>query len=400
MGQNWGQPQPPQPRARSNRGIWITCGVVLVVFLCIGGFLLLGGLGALAAYFGSNANDLSVELTTPPSVPSGQSFQVTARLKNEGDAALTVDEIRLPDTILNGARLTGTDPSNTGQTDYDDATGYAFSIPLEPGEERSVVFSFQALQPGSYSGTTNVMIGQDAREASLLVVVTAGEQVNLPTQPSVTATSSTTGTLPASRIPYNAVVQIIALVNLDGSVQAGWTGSGSLISPDGLILTNAHVVLSDPYYHVEDLVVALTVAQDAPPEARYYAQVLQADAALDLAVIKITTDLDGNPVDLAALNLPTVPLGDSDQLSLGDSLVIIGYPGIGGETITLTRGEVSGFTSDRGYGNRSFIKTSAAIAGGNSGGLAANENGQLVGVPTQVGYGGEGEIVDCRALAD
>ena len=63
------------------------------------------------------------------------------------------------------------------------------------------------------------------------------------------------------------------------------------------------------------------------------------------------------------------PLGDSDALHLGDDILILGYPGIGGETITLTRGEVSGFhLCKRGYGNRAFIKTSATIAGGNSGG--------------------------------
>jgi hypothetical protein len=95
-----------------------------------------------------------------------------------------------------------------------------------------------------------------------------------------------------------------------------------------------------------------------------------------------------------------VTLGDSDALRLGDALTILGYPGIGGETITLTRGEVSGFTSESGRGDRSFIKTSATIAGGNSGGLAANTAGELIGVPTQLGYGGEDEFVDCRVLAD
>ena len=219
---------------------------------------------------------------------------------------------------------------------------------------------------------------------------------------SSTQPSSQTSFTPASpdHIPYEAVVQIIAMVNLDGNIQPGWSGSGSIISPDGLILTNAHVVLSDAYYTVDHLIIALTVAQDAPAQPTYLAEIFQADAALDLAVLRITKDLNNNPVDPSKLNLPFVPLGDSDKLQLGDPLTILGYPGIGGETITLTRGEVSGFTGDRVYGNRSFIKTSATIAGGNSGGMATNSRNELVGVPTQVGYGGEGEIVDCRALAD
>lgn len=204
----------------------------------------------------------------------------------------------------------------------------------------------------------------------------------------------------ARHIPYNSVVQIIAMIDLDGERQPGWSGSGSIISPDGLILTNAHVVLSDEYYQVQQLVIDLTLAPDQSPQPAYLAEVIQADASLDIAVIRIVADLDGNPVNAASLNLPAVSLGDSDQLQLGDPLTILGYPGIGGETITLTSGEVSGFTADRSYGNRAFIKTSAAIAGGNSGGLTANEQGELVGIPTQVGYGGEGEVVDCRALAD
>jgi S1-C subfamily serine protease len=201
-------------------------------------------------------------------------------------------------------------------------------------------------------------------------------------------------------IPYEAVVQILAIVDVDGQEDVGWSGSGSIISPDGYILTNAHVVLSDRYYTVKYLVVAMTVAQDAPPEPRYRMDLLQVDQPLDIAVGRITADKDGNPIDPASLNLPTVPLGASDTLNLGDPLTIIGYPGIGGETITLTRGEVSGFTSDPAYGNRAFIKTSATIAGGNSGGLASNNQGELIGVPTQLGYGGGDQYIDCRVLAD
>ena len=199
---------------------------------------------------------------------------------------------------------------------------------------------------------------------------------------------------------YEAVVQIIALVDMDGDTVEGWTGSGSIISSDGLILTNAHVVLSDKFYDVKGLIVALTTNPDYPAEARFRAEVLQVNEGLDLAVIRVTTDLDGNPLDHATLNLPAVPLGDSDALELGGDLTIMGYPGIGGATITLTSGKVGGFTSEGGVGQRAFIKTSATIAGGNSGGLAVNQNEELIGVPTQLGYGGDDQFVDCRVLAD
>lgn len=220
-----------------------------------------------------------------------------------------------------------------------------------------------------------------------------------------TATLNPTGTPKPSptawAIPFEGVVQILAMYyDQGGDLQVGWTGSGTIISSSGLVLTNAHVVLSDPYYQVDELVVALTVSEDSEPVWSYFAEVLQADEALDIAVIQITHDLDGNPV-AGDLGLPFVPLGDSDLLSLGDPVTILGYPGIGGINITLTSGQVSGFTSELGRDDpRAFVKTDATIAGGNSGGLAADANGLLIGIPTQLGYGGEDQFIDCRVLAD
>ncbi len=200
---------------------------------------------------------------------------------------------------------------------------------------------------------------------------------------------------------FRATVQIIALVKEGGRFQPLWTGSGSILTPDGLILTNAHVASDpDPQYRPDALGVAITVRSDDAPELRYLAEIRAIDYDLDLALIQIVSDLSGNPVDPRQLGLTYVPLGDSDALELGDLLHILGYPGIGGETITFTEGVVSGFTREPGVEGRAYIKTDATIAGGNSGGLAANLNGEIIGVPTQVGYGGAERFADCRYLAD
>jgi S1-C subfamily serine protease len=202
-------------------------------------------------------------------------------------------------------------------------------------------------------------------------------------------------------IPFESVVQIVTFYYDDNNrLIPGWTGSGTVISPDGLILTNSHVVLPDRFFPVDALGVAFSSAEDQPPQLRYYAEVMQVDESLDIAVIRISSDMNGSLLDNAALNLPYVPLGDADALRLGDAITILGYPGIGGQTITLTRGEVSGFTAEGNRGPRAFIKTSATIAGGNSGGLAADAEGYLIGIPTQLGYGGDDQYVDCRVLAD
>ena len=191
----------------------------------------------------------------------------------------------------------------------------------------------------------------------------------------------------------HAVVQIQALDTFGDPV---WTGSGTFISTEGLILTNAHVV-DDRYSEYETLAVATTSETDEPPELAYIAEISAVDYALDLAVIEIVSDLDGNPVDD---EFPVVPLGDSEGIEIGDNVRILGYPGIGGDTITFTNGVVSGFTSDRSVDGRAWIKTDATIAGGNSGGLAVDASGRLVGVPTIVGSGEDSETVDCRYIND
>jgi S1-C subfamily serine protease len=198
-----------------------------------------------------------------------------------------------------------------------------------------------------------------------------------------------------------STVQIIALAESGGRLQPIWTGSGSILTPDGLILTNAHVATAPgPARRPDALGVALTVRSDELPELRYLAEIRDIDTRLDLAVIQIVSDLDGRPVDTEQLNLHHVPLGDSDLLELGDAIRILGYPSIGGKTITFTEGTVSGFTRERGVEGRAWVKTDATIAGGNSGGLGANLDGLIVGVPTQVGYGEAERYADCRYLAD
>ena len=200
-----------------------------------------------------------------------------------------------------------------------------------------------------------------------------------------------------------ATVQVVALIESGARLQSVWSGSGTILSPDGLILTNYHVAVGyNPGFQPDGLGVAITARSDEPPEPSYFAEVVAADPDLDLAVIQIATDLDGRPVDKDQLNLNYVSVGDSDLLELGDVVQVLGYPGIGGETITFTEGSVSGFTRERGVDGRAWIKTDATIAGGNSGGLAANVEGTIIGVPTQAGRGGAtpDDIADCRPIAD
>jgi serine protease Do len=202
----------------------------------------------------------------------------------------------------------------------------------------------------------------------------------------------------------HGVVQIVALrQGFLGGMSPAWTGSGTIVDPSGIILTKCHVAnpramgMSAP--PADRLAIAITERSDEPPVLTYFAEIVAQSPQLDLAVLRIVSQVDGRRV--SKLNLHHVPVGDSDSLELGDNLAIFGYPGIGGETVTYTSGNVSGFTQQKGLSaRRAWIKTDATIAGGNSGGTAVNRQGQLVGIPTQAAAGTGITPVDARPVVD
>jgi len=139
-------------------------------------------------------------------------------------------------------------------------------------------------------------------------------------------------------------------------------GSGVIISPDGYILTNNHVVEG-----ADEIEVTLTDSR------RARATVIGTDPESDLAVLKV--DLD---------KLPVIVLGDSDQLAVGDQVLAIGNPFGVGQTVT------SGIVSALGRSQlgintfENFIQTDAAINPGNSGGALVDVNGNLMGINTAI----------------
>ncbi len=394
---------PAEPQKRSRRSCLMIGGIALLALVCLGA----AAFAAISFIGKSGRGEVAIRVQ-PSTVQAGNTFEVQVTIRNPRRSPLQLDALYVPPRLSRAAEVLEITPKPEDRRPTKDGLRLTYNLEVPPQGEVSITVRLRASQPGDYVAPLGVEFSRGFVEQPMRVLIQPGEQSQQPQAtpaPVEAATAAPVGgslptDAPLGSVPYEAVVQIIAMVDVDGSVEPGWSGSGTILTPDGLILTNAHVVLSDKYYRVQGLQIAMTTSQDNPPEPRYYAEVLQADADLDIAVLRITTDLDGNPVDAASLNLPYVPLGNSDDLNLGDAITILGYPGIGGATITLTRGEVSGFTAESGRGNRAFIKTSATIAGGNSGGLAANAEGYLVGVPTQLGYGGDDQYVDCRTLAD
>ena len=151
-------------------------------------------------------------------------------------------------------------------------------------------------------------------------------------------------------------------------------GSGVIVSDDGYILTNNHVIERS-----DEITVTL------PNEKEYPAELIGRDAAgtgvsgTDLALLKI--DAEG---------LPTLPFGDSDQLEVGEWVIAIGTPLNLSQTVTRgivsAKGRAGGHFSGIKYGN--FIQTDAPINRGNSGGALINIRGELIGINTLIATGG------------
>ncbi|SPJ15276.1 putative periplasmic serine endoprotease DegP-like [Syntrophobacter sp. SbD2] len=152
----------------------------------------------------------------------------------------------------------------------------------------------------------------------------------------------------------------------DRTVQGA--GSGVIISKDGYILTNNHVVEG-----AKELTVTLA------DKGEFKAQIVGEDPKTDLAIVKID----------AGENLPAANIGDSDQIKVGDWVLAIGNPfGLGD---TVTSGIVSGKGRVIGAGPYDdFIQTDASINPGNSGGPLFNMKGEVIGINTAIISGGQG----------
>jgi serine protease Do len=139
-------------------------------------------------------------------------------------------------------------------------------------------------------------------------------------------------------------------------------GSGVIVSPDGYIVTNNHVV-----EEADDIQVVLA------DKRRFKARKVGTDPKTDVAVIRIDAD-----------NLPTLPWGDSGQLQVGEMVLAVGNPFGLSQTVTM------GIISAVGRANmgivdyEDFIQTDAAINPGNSGGALVNLRGQLIGINTAI----------------
>ena len=181
--------------------------------------------------------------------------------------------------------------------------------------------------------------------------------------------SAPTNFTSAAKVVTPAVVNIRATTNDDFDLWGGYggsTGSGVIISPDGYIVTNNHVVENSDNLEITFF-----------DKRKMTAKVIGTDPSTDLALVKVEDER----------NFPFLQMGNSDSLLVGEWVLAIGNPFNLESTVT------AGIISAKGrnidildddYSIESFIQTDAAVNPGNSGGALVNTNGELVGINTAI----------------
>jgi len=274
---------------------------------------------------------------------------------------------------------------------YEDAANVHFQFPIYV----TLILSITAVIVGSLliinktnAGVRSFNIPKLAIASTLLVATMAllffgggtSGPAPLKTESAVASADTTGTTIPtedsSSAVAANAssdpITAVVYIEVTDGRYVC-WTGSGVFIGDGTRVLTNAHVANIDPESpECDQIAIGITSVASKEPDVFYDAELLKADEVSDLATIRIIGVKPGQyPVLIPKY-------GD---LVLGSDIRVIGYPGVGGFTVTLTKGTIAGYTDSQ---SEVFYKVEVTINPGNSGGPMVDDKGNLVGIATAV----------------
>ncbi len=184
--------------------------------------------------------------------------------------------------------------------------------------------------------------------------------------------------LPAGEISRIAQSVVEITVIVDGEFYP--SGSGTIISADGLIYTNYHVIEGG-----EDFAIFMPTDLAELPELRYFASVVEVFPDFDFAILQIDRDDRERDVSPSSLNLPYITFA-SGLPQLGEPVFIFGYPSIGNGFLVFTDGTITTIQNESFDGDRLpfLYQTDAEISPGNSGGTAVNLAGEFIGIPSVV----------------
>ena len=176
---------------------------------------------------------------------------------------------------------------------------------------------------------------------------------------------------------------VVLITGFEPGQKKGSKGSGSIISSEGLVLTNAHVIINEstgrPFSKLRIFLKPERISGNLKKDTslKYRAELVRFSEKLDLALLKIRSPSISSPS-------PTLEFSDSDLVSIGDPVIAIGHPEQGG-LWTLTTGTISSHINN--YGNmpgKNVFQTEASLNRGNSGGPLINSRGHIVGVNSMI----------------
>lgn len=339
---------------------------------------------------------LSVRLTGQR-LSQGQRFTLDLRFENNRIKNLDVETIVLPAVFVEAVNLLGTQPAMPRAVNSNGDWVFDYQRSIAPEGKETVVFSFETLSSGRFDGIGQVKTNGRMEEFDIHLNVAGvnplgwkpGAAKPLPAEPTEIDKAL-------------SVVKIDAMAEVNGQRMLIWSGSGTIISPDGLILTAADLVLSDRYFQVSELLVSLTVDPQNAPVPTYSAAIVQADLDLGLAIIKPRATLSGKTLDYALLDLPAMLLGTSSALEQGQTLQVLGYSNLKDEDLLQTSAvNVNDFGAEFPFGEKVLIHASESVPAGLNGAPVMNESGELVAVPVHKSpLTFDPNTAECKPLVD
>lgn len=164
-----------------------------------------------------------------------------------------------------------------------------------------------------------------------------------------------------------------------GQVVAYGSGSATVLTPDGILLTNHHVIFNEEEFKTLDAFeVCISFDGVEDPVCDYTAHLITHNKDLDVALLKL------DPVDVFGQPIPTLKFLDWQSTASPkeqDKVRVVGYPASGGETITTSQGQISGSETQNGH---RYFKTDTDFDHGSSGGTVYDAIGKFIGIPTYI----------------
>jgi len=252
---------------------------------------------------------------------------------------------------------------------------------------RHVILTFVFLGLLVVAGLTAVIQRGGSNSENLFVDASVPKDAQAPEFPSSTLGSLTTLQSPETEPPelsgWSSISRSVVFVDASEDPVCMKSGSGSIVGDGSFVLTNEHVVMYEDGSTSCRLSIWLARSENETPSIRYRAEVIVADRRLDLAILRV---LDEYGVPVIVSEAPPLKFA-AEAPKLGQEIMVLGYPGVGGSRITLSSGRYAGLSDH----TPPYYKTDATINSGNSGGGAFDSNQELVGVATAVAFLGSDE---------